>query len=152
MSQGRLRELWAPEIRVLTIGLILTITVVASESIGRCLPPPLRARMIAVISTAWVAPGLAGPALSAEVAHALGWRWVFIGLLPVVGIAGSIAVPALARLGRPQAAQAVEHMVTDAILASAGTAMILAPSRSRSVPARRNSAGSSSPQGLSPAV
>jgi MFS family permease len=221
MSQGRLRELWAPEIRVLTVGLILTITVVASESlavitvmplvardlggvrlygwasggfmlssvigvvvggrendrhgpalpfaaglvlfslglvgaglapsmgvlvlgrvlqglgsgvvpsvayasIGRSLPPQLRARMIAVISTAWVVPGLVGPALSAEVAHAFGWRWVFIGLLPVVGIAGSIALPALARLGRPQATQAAEHKVTDAVRASAGTAMILA--------------------------
>ena len=221
MTQGRLRELWAPGIRTLTVGLILTITVVASESlavitvmpvvardlggvrlygwasggfmlssiigvvaggrendrrgpaapfaaglvlfalglagaglapsmgvlvlgrvlqglgsgvvpsvayasIGRSLPPPLRARMIAVISTAWVVPGLAGPALSAEVAYAFGWRWVFIGLLPVVGIAGSIAVPALARLGRPESAEAGEHKVTDAVRASAGTAMVLA--------------------------
>jgi len=221
MSQSRLRELWAPGIRALTVGLVLTVTVVASESlavitvlpvvardlggvrlygwasggfmltsvigvvaggresdrrgpavpfagglllfglglavaglapsmvvlvlgrmlqglgsgvvpsvayasIGRSLPPPLRARMVAVISTAWVVPGLAGPALSAEIAHVFGWRWVFLGLLPVVGISGSIAVPALARLGKPESTEAAEHKVTDAVRAAAGTAMILA--------------------------
>ena len=61
---------------------------VAYASIGRGVHGPLRARMMAVLSTAWVVPGLAGPALSAEVAHLFGWRWVFLGLLPLVAIAG----------------------------------------------------------------
>ena len=29
-------------------------------------------------------PGLVGPALAAQVASHLGWRWVFLGLLPLV--------------------------------------------------------------------
>lgn len=76
--------------------------------------------------TAWVAPGLAGPALAAEVAHIFGWRWVFLGLLPVVAVAGSIAIPALIRLGPPGSARAPEHRLTDGILAAAGATMILA--------------------------
>src|SRR6201985_3531903 len=40
---------------------------VAYATIGRSLPEELRARMMAVLSTAWVVPGLAGPAVSAEV-------------------------------------------------------------------------------------
>lgn len=99
---------------------------VAYASIGRKLPESLRARMIAVISTAWIAPGLAGPAISAEVARAFGWRWVFLGLLPLVGIAGSIAMPALVRLGKPEASDASEHHLSDAIRTCAGTAMMLA--------------------------
>jgi MFS family permease len=221
MDEGRLRELWAPERRALTVGLVLTITFVASESlavvtvmpvvardlgglrlygwvfsafmlasvvgivaagrqidrrgpavpfvagvvlfccglavaglapsmgvlvagrvlqglgagvgpsvayatIGRSMEGPLRARMIAVLSTAWVAPGLAGPAIAAEVARLFGWRWVFLGLLPVVVVAGSIAVPALARLGPPgPAAQAQEHRLIDGLRTAAAAALIL---------------------------
>src|SRR5215472_2675289 len=44
MSQGRLRELWAPDIRALTVGLILTITVVASESLAVITVLPVVAR------------------------------------------------------------------------------------------------------------
>jgi MFS family permease len=82
--------------------------------------------MMAVLSTAWVAPGLAGPAISAEVAHVFGWRWVFLGLLPVVAVAGSIAVPPLIRLGPPGSRQKEEHRLIDGIAAAAGTAMFLA--------------------------
>ena len=82
--------------------------------------------MMAVLSTAWVAPGLVGPAMSAEVARLFGWRWVFLGLLPVVAVAGSIAVPALIRLGPPAAAQAREHRLTDGLLTAAGATMLLA--------------------------
>jgi MFS family permease len=104
------------------------VPAVAYAAIGRNLPPALRPRMIAVISTAWVAPGLAGPAIAAAVAHAFGWRWVFLGLLPVVTVAGSVAVPALVRLGRPSAtaSEAPEHSVVDAVRTAVGTGMILA--------------------------
>ncbi len=71
-------------------------------------------------------PGLAGPALAAEVAHLFGWRWVFLGLLPIVAVAGSIAVPALIRLGPPGADQVGEHRLVDGIRTAAGATMILA--------------------------
>jgi MFS family permease len=71
-------------------------------------------------------PGLAGPAISAEVARLFGWRWVFLGLLPVVAVAGSIAVPALIRLGPPPASQARVHRLTDGLRTAAGAAMLLA--------------------------
>jgi MFS family permease len=122
----------APSMAVLVAGRVLqgigagAVPSVAYAVIGRSLPGPLQARMMAVLSTAWVAPGLAGPALAAEVAHLFGWRWVFLGLLPVVAVAGSIAMPALIRLGPPGSARAQEHRLADAILAAAGATMILA--------------------------
>jgi MFS family permease len=102
------------------------ITAAAYPSIGRSLPGPLQARMMAVLSTAWVAPGLAGPVLSAEVAHLFGWRWVFLGLLPVVAVAGTIAIPALIRLGPPGVTTTAEHRVADGVGVAAGAAMVLA--------------------------
>jgi MFS family permease len=121
----------APSMGVLVAGRSLqgigagAVPAVAYASIGRCLTGPLRARMLAVLSTAWVAPGLAGPALSAEVARVFGWRWVFLGLLPVVAVAGSIAVPALVRLGPPGSPPAQEHRLVDGIRTAAGATMIL---------------------------
>ncbi len=100
---------------------------VAYASIGRCYPGALQARMMAVLSTAWVVPGLIGPAISAEVAHLFGWRWVFLGLLPVVAVAGAIAVPALLRLGPPgRRRRRPEHRPVDAILTAAGATIFLA--------------------------
>jgi len=122
----------APSMAVLVAGRVLqgvgagAVPSVAYATIGRTLPEELRARMMAVLSTAWVAPGLAGPAISAEVARLFGWRWVFLGLLPVVAVAGSIAVPALVRLGPPAASQAREHRLTDGLRTAAGATMILA--------------------------
>ncbi|HYJ73445.1 MAG TPA: MFS transporter, partial [Actinomycetota bacterium] len=60
------------------------IPAVAYAAIGRTYPEALRPRVFAVLSTAWVVPGLIGPALSALVAVSVGWRWVFLGLLPLV--------------------------------------------------------------------
>ena len=122
----------APSMDVLVAGRVLqglgagAVPSVAYVTIGRSLPDTLRARMMAVLSTAWVAPGLVGPAISAEVARLFGWRWVFLGLLPVVAVAGSIAVPALIRLGPPAAAHAREHRLTDGLLTAAGATMVLA--------------------------
>lgn len=136
----------APSMPVLVIGRGLqglgagAVPAVAYVAIGRGLPEQLRARMMAVLSTAWVAPGLAGPALSAEVARLFGWRWVFLGLLPLVGVTGSLAIPALVRMGRPAAEQrptagrepaaeqrpTAEHRLADGVGAAAGAAMTLA--------------------------
>jgi MFS family permease len=76
------------------------VPAVAYVAMGRTLPDRLRPRMMAVLSTAWAVPGVAGPAAAAAVAHLFGWRWVFLGLVPIVLVAGSLAIPALIRLGR----------------------------------------------------
>ena len=89
---------------------------VAYVAIGRCLPEKLRAKMMAILSTAWVVPGLAGPALSAEVARLFGWRWVFLGLLPFIAATAPFAIPALIRIGRPAAASSSEgHRLIDGV-------------------------------------
>jgi MFS family permease len=122
----------APSMEVLVAGRVLqglgagAVPSVAYAAIGRSFPGPLQARMMAVLSTAWVVPGLAGPAVAAEVAHVFGWRWVFLGLLPVVAVAGAIAVPALVRLGPPGAGPVQEHQLIHGIVVAAGATMILA--------------------------
>ncbi|MFI4984642.1 MAG: MFS transporter [Solirubrobacterales bacterium] len=121
----------APSMAVLVGGRFLqgigagAVPAIAYVAIGRSLPEHLRARMMAVLSTAWVVPGLLGPVLSAEVARVFGWRSVFIGLIPLVAVAGVLALPALARIGRPSAEPAVEHRLRDAIRTAAGGGLVL---------------------------
>ncbi|MGO9762662.1 MAG: MFS transporter [Solirubrobacteraceae bacterium] len=122
----------APSMPVLVLGRVLqglgagAVPAVAYVAIGRSLLPRLRARMLAVLSSAWVLPGLLGPLLSAEVTQLFGWRWVFLGLIPFVGAAGLLALPALVRLGRPSARPAAaEQRLLDAVRAAAGSGLLL---------------------------
>jgi MFS family permease len=127
----------APSMPVLVAGRALqglgagAVPAVAYVAIGRCLPDRLRPKMMAVLSTAWVAPGLAGPAASVAVASLAGWRWVFLGLVPVVAVTGSLAVPSLLRMGAPPAAAGprpagAEHRIADGLGAAAGAGLLLA--------------------------
>ncbi len=122
----------APTMAVLVLGRALqgfgagAVPAVAYVAIGRSLPEGLRPRMMAVLSTAWVIPGILGPALAAAVAHLFGWRWVFLGLLPLVAVAGPLALPALVKLGRPDQRSAIEHRVSDGIRTAVAAALVLA--------------------------
>jgi MFS family permease len=134
----------APSMLVLVAGRALqgigagAVPAVAYVAIGRSLPEHLRARMMAVLSAAWVVPGLVGPAIAAAVASLVGWRWVFLGLLPLVAITASLAVPALFRLGarRPEGdadarggagvEPGAQHRLADGVGAAAGAGLILA--------------------------
>jgi len=126
----------APDMWVMVAGRVLqgagagAVPAVAYAAIGRSLPGPLRARMMAVLSTAWVVPGLAGPVLAAAVAHVFGWRWVFLGLLPVVAVSGAVAVPALVRIGRSADADTGadgqdRRRLVDGLRTAAGAAVLL---------------------------
>jgi MFS family permease len=127
----------APSMLVLVAGRALqgigggAVPAVAYVAIGRTLPEQQRARMMAVLSTSWVLPGLFGPAIAAAVASVFGWRAVFLGLLPVVAVTGSLAMPALFRLdgkrpdqGSPPAG--TEHKFADGLMAAAGAGLVLA--------------------------
>ncbi len=121
----------APSMFVLVAGRVLqglgagAVPAVAYVTIGRSFPDQLRARMMAVLSTAWVVPGVVGPLVSAAVAHLFGWRWVFLGLLPFVLVTGALALPGLVQLGRPESAPTTEHGLVDAVRVAVGTGLII---------------------------
>ena len=73
------------------------IPAIAYATVGRCYPAAIRPRVFAVFSTAWVIPGVIGPAASSAIEEALSWRAVFLALLPFVVLAGVITIPALTR-------------------------------------------------------
>ena len=73
-------------------GAILSTAYVA---IGRGYSAESRPRMLALLSTGWVVPGLIGPAISGLMAESLGWRSVFLALTPLPILAALLAFPSL---------------------------------------------------------
>src|SRR5579875_3540788 len=101
------------------------VPAVAYVAISRVYPDACRPRMFAVLSTAWVVPGLVGPAIAALVATAVGWRWVFLGLLPLVAAAGLLVVLALRSVPSPARPGhvAVPYLPVLGVVAGAGVAL-----------------------------
>lgn len=80
------------------------IGAVIYAAVARAYDPVAMPRMIALVSSAWVVPGLVGPALAGGVADGIGWRWVFAGLVPPVLLMGLAVLAPLRSLGPPVAA------------------------------------------------
>jgi predicted MFS family arabinose efflux permease len=72
---------------------------VVSAVVMRAYDDAARPRVLAMLSAAWVVPGLLAPAGAVSAAAVLGWRAVFLGLVPLVGVAALLALPRLLRLG-----------------------------------------------------
>jgi MFS family permease len=90
--------------------------------------------MFATLSTAWVLPGVMGPAIAGFIGETFDWRWVFLGLLPLIAVATAIAYPAIRKVGAPDAAAAAEAAASAsfrrrfplALLVAGGTGLLLA--------------------------
>jgi MFS family permease len=98
---------------------------VAYASIGRSLPDALRPRMMAVLSSAWVVPGLFAPGVAAFVIRHTSWRWIFLGLAPLVVVTGLVALPALLRLG-PPGGRGTPRRLLAALAVAGGAGLVLA--------------------------
>ncbi|MEV1293559.1 MFS transporter [Pseudonocardia sp. NPDC049635] len=84
-------------------------------------PSRQRPAVFGLISSAWVLPSLAGPPLAALVTERYSWHWVFLGLLPVVGLALVLITPAVRRLGPP--AERTAGGGTGLVVAALGAAL-----------------------------
>lgn len=99
---------------------------VAYVAIGRQYAPRARPRMFALLSTAWVVPSVIGPGLAAVVGEQLGWRWVFLGLVPIVGACGIAVMGSVGHIATPEAPLEEVSSLRDALLTAAGAGLALA--------------------------
>jgi MFS family permease len=68
----------------------LSIGIVAKQ-----IPEHQRARVLALLATTWILPGLLGPGVGALLVETVGWRWAFVAPLPVLVICLILLVPPL---------------------------------------------------------
>ncbi|HEX2142589.1 MAG TPA: MFS transporter, partial [Candidatus Limnocylindria bacterium] len=106
------------------------ISAIAYVAIALGYDPVARPRMIAIISSAWVLPGLVGPALAGWITQEFTWRWIFLGLAPLLPLAALATVVPLARLRREPGGEGAEpaspSAVADSVLLAVGAGVLLA--------------------------
>ncbi|WP_049822593.1 MFS transporter [Arthrobacter sp. H41] len=73
--------------------------------IARAFPQHAQPVVFGWLSAAWVVPALVGPLVAGVVAENLGWRWVFLGVAPIVLAAVLIVWPKTAALGPADGAE-----------------------------------------------
>jgi len=128
----------APTMLVLVVGRALqglgagSMMAVSYVCIGRGYPHEQRPTMFALISSAWVVPSVAGPALAGFVGSAVGWRWVLLGLLPLCLVIGTLALVSVRAI--PASEEPAEGTnLLGAVMVAIGAALVLAGFGSGSV-------------------
>lgn len=75
--------------------------------------------MYAANAAAWVLPAVLGPSVAGLVTERFGWRWVFLGLVPLALLGLLLLVPVARRLGPPEPAEGQRRAGAPAALAAA---------------------------------
>jgi len=70
------------------------LNTIAFVIVNRAFEARERAGAMAFMSVAWVAPALIAPGAAGFIAETFGWRWVFVGILPLAAVAAAVALPA----------------------------------------------------------
>jgi MFS family permease len=99
--------------------------------VARAYAEDQRPRMLAMLSTAWVLPGLVGPAVAGIVADHASWRLVFFGLVPIVALAAALTLPALAAIAPTRTLDAGGASPRHALLLSGGLVLSLLGAQQR---------------------
>ncbi len=128
----------APTMIVLVLGRFLqgvgagAMPATSYVCIGRTYPLEQRPQMFALISSAWMLPSVIGPVIAAWIAETVGWRWVFLGLLPLTAVIGIVAVIGVKSVPAPDEPSG-ERNVLNAVLVAAGAGLLLVGLGSRSL-------------------
>lgn len=91
----------APTMEIFVVGRVLqglgggAMIVAMYVLVGQIYPARLQPAVFASFAAAWVLPSLFGPGLAALVSATIGWRWVFLGMVFLVAIAGLLIAPAV---------------------------------------------------------
>ena len=133
-AAGMLVSGLAPSMPVVVVGRAIqgfgsgAIGSVVYVAIARAYPPAATPRMIALVSSAWVVPGLVGPALAGVATDTVGWRWVFLAIVPPILVMGGVLMRQVAPLGparRDEPARSDRRRVLDAVGLAIGSTLLL---------------------------
>jgi MFS family permease len=98
---GLLVSATAPTMPVFLVGQFLSgaggggLYALSLGTVAKTYPDAIRARVLALLASMWILPGLIGPSLGAVIASTLGWRWAFVAPYPVLVVAWILLAPSL---------------------------------------------------------
>ncbi|THJ66220.1 MFS transporter [Arthrobacter echini] len=105
MIAGLLAAGAAPDFWLVTVGRAVSglgggfMIVAVYVVIGRSFPQQVQPVVFGWLAAAWVLPALVGPVIAGFVTVQFGWRWVFLGVAPIVLAAFLLVRPRTRRIG-----------------------------------------------------
>jgi MFS family permease len=107
-AAGLLVSATAPTMPVVLIGQFLQgaggggMYALSLGTVAKTYPDRLRPRVLALLATMWILPGLVGPPVGAAIASTIGWRWAFVAPIPVLLATWALIAPVLDLVPRPE--------------------------------------------------
>jgi MFS family permease len=92
------------------------------SAIAKTLPAVMRPRVLALLATTWLLPGLFGPLIGGFLADSISWRWAFIVPIPFLVVSVWMIIPALRDEPDPSAEPAP---IAHALILMVGAALFL---------------------------
>jgi MFS family permease len=108
-AAGLLVSATAPAMPIVLVGQFLQgiggggLYALSLGTVAKTYPDRLRPRVLALLATMWILPGLVGPPVGAAIASTVGWRWAFIAPLPVLVCTWLLITPVLDLVPRSDA-------------------------------------------------
>ncbi len=133
---GLLVSALAPSMAVLVVGRFVQGAASGSAyalslgTVAKTLSPSVRPRVLALMATSWLLPGLLGPPIGGLLADTIGWRWAFVVPIPFLVLSVLMIYPVLRDDADPDAAPAP---IFRALVLMVGTALFLTGVDGRSV-------------------
>jgi len=100
-SAGLLVAATAPAMPVVLVGQFLQgaggggLYALSLGTVAKTYPDHMRPRVLALLATMWILPGLVGPPVGALIASTIGWRWAFAAPVPVLLATWLLIAPVL---------------------------------------------------------
>lgn len=121
----------APEMWVVVLGRVLQgagaggFAPISYVVVRRAFAEDRQPGMYAFLSAGWVLPSLVAPGLSGLITDGVGWRWVFLGIVPVALGVASFAAVALRSVPPPPPPEPAPSRVPQAIRLSIGAGLVV---------------------------
>jgi MFS family permease len=127
---GLLIAAFAPSMFVIVIGRFVQgiggggIYTVSLATVAKTYPDRIRPRVMALLASMWILPGLFGPLIGSLLAETVGWRWAFLGPIPAIALGVLLVMPSL---GPVEATPDEEQLpVVASLVLMVGTGLFLA--------------------------
>ncbi len=72
---------------------------VSLGAVAKTYPERIRPRVMALLASMWIVPGLLGPPVGTLIATTLGWRWAFLIPIPLIVVGVLLVIPSLRSIG-----------------------------------------------------